>query len=315
MAQSSILFEGNVSTERFSQMMGDIARNGVVAGEGQQLVVTATGSVMQVNVGTGAAFIGHNRGTVAQRRHYISDATETLGIDAADPTNPRIDRVIIRLNVNETSAANKCKLAILKGTPAASPAIPPLTRSGAVYEISLAQVRVNAGVTAIGNSNITDEREDRFACGYANRTSQLLIHNDRHVTHRALWIQGVDSQTGAFVFITNGDGSLLLRISPQGQVQYSTIVPETGKARTEALSGYDGTNNRLGGRVQFAVKRTAVPVVTISNVRVFTEGSTNNESASWNVTISGDTDGFYWTATKGGALARARFIDFDWAIA
>ncbi len=315
MAESAILFDGKTSTERFAQMVGDIARNGVVGGDGQQLNVTATGSVMQVDVGTGAAFVGHSRGTVAQRRHYINGAKVTLAIDAADPTNPRIDRVIVRLNVNETNVADRCKLKILKGTPASSPAIPPLTRSGAVYDIGLAQVRVNAGVTAIGQSNITDEREDNIVCGYINRSSQLLLHNDRHPTHRALWIQGVDSQTGAFVYITRGDGTLVFRLLPDGQLQHTSVVPASGKVIWDGLSGYDGTNQWVQGVVHFPLPRSAAPTVTRTTAVIQLEGAADvSGGATGHVTtITVYQWGFAWRVTRSGTT-KIRRVEFDWSV-
>jgi len=54
----------------------------------------------------------------------------------------------------------------LVGVAAANPAPPALTRNMNVWEISLAQIRVNGGTLQIFNSNITDERHDEDVCGF-----------------------------------------------------------------------------------------------------------------------------------------------------
>jgi len=76
---------------------------------------------------------------------------------------PRVDRVVVRRDNN----TNTVWIGFKKGTPAANPQPPPLTRSGGVYEISLAQVRIAAGLVGpILDNNITDERGSPAVCGY-----------------------------------------------------------------------------------------------------------------------------------------------------
>lgn len=117
-----------------------------------QCEVTA-GAGMKVETGTGWAFI---QGKWA----HITEA-ETLTIDAADTTNPRIDRIVLRLN--EGLANRDITLMVKKGTAAASPEPPALQRvAGAVWELSLAQVAVPAGASSV---TVTDERDTEF-CGY-----------------------------------------------------------------------------------------------------------------------------------------------------
>ncbi|HJK73135.1 MAG TPA: tail fiber protein [Methanocorpusculum sp.] len=92
-----------------------------------------------------------------------SDDIETLQLATADVNNPRIDRVVVRL---DTSVNMEVTLAVLTGTPASSPAAPALTRTNYIYELSLAQVYVGVGATYISTSNITDERRNASYCGY-----------------------------------------------------------------------------------------------------------------------------------------------------
>ena len=64
-------------------------------------------------------------------------------------------------------SARRMGIRLLTGTPSASPQPPALTRNAQVWELSLAQVRVRASATTIASEDVTDERGDAQACGYA----------------------------------------------------------------------------------------------------------------------------------------------------
>jgi hypothetical protein len=94
----------------------------------------------QINMGT---YVGYN------------DATVTLSISTADPTNPRIDVVCMTVqDAYYTGSLNDVILQVVAGTPAGSPVAPALPANS----ITLATVAVGAGATAITNANITDTR-------------------------------------------------------------------------------------------------------------------------------------------------------------
>jgi len=65
---------------------------------------------MSVSVGTGMALV--------QGRYYINDDDLTLNVEAADPSHPRIDRVVVRL---EATPGRTVHAVVKKGTPAPSP--------------------------------------------------------------------------------------------------------------------------------------------------------------------------------------------------
>ena len=118
-------------------------------------VVESSG--MKVNVSAGWGFI---------RCKYVYNTTyESLAIEPSDLVLNRIDRVVMRLD--PAVSARNIILTVKKGTPAATPEPPELTRiSDGIYELSLAQIAVNAGATAITQAEITDERPDADVCGY-----------------------------------------------------------------------------------------------------------------------------------------------------
>lgn len=148
MAQTSWPFENiDTSETQFSQWARNIGE-GIITGKGLELEVSADGSGMVVFVDSGQCLIrGH---------YYNSTDTETLTISAADLTNPRIDSVVLRLD----PTANSVVLAVLAGTPNASPSAPALTQTdGGVYEIRIANVLVDAAAVVIASNKITDVRE------------------------------------------------------------------------------------------------------------------------------------------------------------
>ena len=123
---------------------------GVLGGELNQFEVTADGSGMTVDVETGRAWL---------KGHYVeSDAIEALSIDAADPANPRIDRVILRATYSQPGTPGSVALAVLKGVAAGSPSAPALTQNTTLWEISLAQVRVDAAAVVVAANKVTSER-------------------------------------------------------------------------------------------------------------------------------------------------------------
>ncbi len=122
------------------------------------LVVSANGTPnMSVNVAAGQCAILNTQNTTYGGLYSgaLNDASVNLSIAAADPTNPRIDLVVAQVRDAAYSGANNdWILAVITGTPAASPS-PPATPANAIV---LAQVSVAANATSITSGNITDKR-------------------------------------------------------------------------------------------------------------------------------------------------------------
>lgn len=119
---------------------------GVIRGVLSELATFGDSTGMQVKVPAGAAWV------VGQL--FYADATTTLAVGAANGSNPRIDRVVVRRD----SSAKTLTLLVLAGTAAASPSPPALVRTTTVYDLPLAQVLVPAAATTVSSANVTDER-------------------------------------------------------------------------------------------------------------------------------------------------------------
>ena len=153
-AQFSRFFGGPVgdvpeyTQPQFAEVLEKIFSNGVFDNVDNELEVVETDPIaLAVRVNTGEAWIN---GFWYQNTAFL---TKSLG--AADPTNPRIDRIVLRL---DTVTNFKISIEVLVGTPGAAPVAPTLTQDASTYEISLAQVLVGTGVTSIADAVITDER-------------------------------------------------------------------------------------------------------------------------------------------------------------
>lgn len=130
--------------------------NGVFATPSNAMQVQES-SGMTVSVSAGWGFINC--------KWLNNDSAYSMTLDAADIALNRIDRIVMRLNADNT--LRNMEMAIVKGTPAATPTAPALTRvSGGVWELSLAQIYVGANTTAITQANITDERPNTTLCGF-----------------------------------------------------------------------------------------------------------------------------------------------------
>lgn len=144
-----------VSGDAFGQaktvMMAEIPEvflafgDGILATSGDGMPLTAPGG-MNVRVGTGALL---NKGVIDP----IYTA-ETVAIAAANPSNPRIDRIVSRLDRTGTYAG-RTVLAVLTGTPAATPTVPSLTQNASINEVEVGRVTVPAGASAIVSGNLS----------------------------------------------------------------------------------------------------------------------------------------------------------------
>lgn len=129
-----------------------------VSGLGDCLRVSAEGGTMRTLALPGRAML---KGYFYELRD--DGGAQTAFTHAAASGADRIDRIVVRLDLTlrQTHIAKK------EGTAASTPQPPALARSATVYELSLAQVRVRAGATAIAPGDVTDERADESACGAA----------------------------------------------------------------------------------------------------------------------------------------------------
>lgn len=147
MAQTSWPFENiDTSETQFSLWARNLGQ-GVIEGKLLELEPFGDGSGMNVKVRSGQALVrGH---------FYDSTGQETLTIAAADPSLPRKDAIVLRLD----PTANNILLRVITGTPDASPALPALIQTdGGLFDLLIAEVDVDAAAVVISAGDVTDAR-------------------------------------------------------------------------------------------------------------------------------------------------------------
>ena len=215
----------------FGSFAGGIGSTAAGGGHGivsaTDLAVSQNGTPnMSVNVAGGLAFI---RGTESASQGVYggyNDAAVNLAVSASDPTNPRIDLVVLKVRDSFYSgAAADLSLAVVTGTPAASPAAPAVPNNALV----LAQVAIAATSTTVLNAAITDKRTRAAALGAA-----IVCTSTTRPTGASLY-QGLgifETDTNKFWFYT---GAVF--------IEYAGLGPRT--AYTPAWTS-DGTLPTLG---------------------------------------------------------------------
>lgn len=128
---------------------------GVVPGYLSDLACSSAGINMNVTVAAGMAVLKDGI-------TYLFESSQSVTMDTADGTNPRIDRIVLRLVREGQAQEGKVTLEKVTGSPAASPTAPAITQSSSTWDLSLCQVRVNAGVSSIAADKVTDERTYSF---------------------------------------------------------------------------------------------------------------------------------------------------------
>ena len=93
--------------------------------------------------------------------YLINDGDFDLTISNADGVLNRIDRVVMRWDINTRNIVVQLK----KGSFASSPVAPALQRDQEIFELALADIYVAKGITSISQSAITDKRLEKSLCG------------------------------------------------------------------------------------------------------------------------------------------------------
>jgi hypothetical protein len=135
-------------------MQAIIASSGII--NTSSLAVTQTGTpAMAVQVAAGWGAIVGDYTTNMGVYQFYNDAATQLTVTTANPSNPRIDRVVVTiLDAYYTGASNTVTFQVIAGTPAGSPVAPSVPQNS----LSLATIAVAAGATSITNANISDTR-------------------------------------------------------------------------------------------------------------------------------------------------------------
>ncbi len=170
-AENMPVFDRAEEASFFAKYFSQFISNGVFPNPSTNMQVLATEG-MNIKVDIGVCYINGYMGWV--------EPAETFEIEESD-LQARIDRIVARLDFTDRSI----KLVVKKGTAQGNPVAPTLQRDYDIYEIGLADIRVNANVIEITQENITDLRLNTEICG-------IVANQLQHVDTTTIFNQYMD---------------------------------------------------------------------------------------------------------------------------
>lgn len=166
------IFDRAVDSAFFAKYFASILSNGVFMESSDALQVIAING-MKLAIKPGRCLINGYFGWQEEQQEITIDRQVDAG---------RIDLVVARLDL----ANLNINLHIVKGAPAQNPTVPIVTRpakgeNGDIYEICLAQVRINRNASQLIQANITDTRLNKSVCGIVtgliNQVDTTTLYN------------------------------------------------------------------------------------------------------------------------------------------
>jgi hypothetical protein len=204
------------------KMMRRVRGSGVRKGMLNQLAVTA-GAGLQVLVASGQADV--------LGEFYENDASKALALEPADGTNPRLDLVVLQLDVR--LPADQPTPAItterVTGAPLPVPVLPGLTQTATIHQVPLYSVAVAAGASSVGA--ITDYRP------WSGDQPRLFTATVTTTTTSTSYVDIASMDSG--VFYSDG-GDLEVRFSGTGSVNAAGGVINLGVALDAGTEVYLG---------------------------------------------------------------------------
>lgn len=149
---NSISGDRRYKAEEWAEYFASFIANGVFPNPSTGLQVLASNSMI-ITVNTGKAWINGY--------FYFNTSNLTITLDNADGVLNRIDRIVVRWDLQDRVISVKVK----KGTYSANPSAAAIQRDADAYELVLADVYVGAGAVSVSQANITDQRLNSTLCG------------------------------------------------------------------------------------------------------------------------------------------------------
>jgi len=165
-----------------------------------------------------------------------------LDLEVASGTLDRIDTVILRRNDTDRDI----QIIIQTGGYSANPQPTPLVRSGAYYDLKLAEIYVAAGTIRITQAEITDTRADADVCGWVCATVKEIDFSQITAQFNAYFAQYQGKITTEFKTFV----AYMANLEQQGDAAYqsmlSTFFDYAATQETRFNNLYDEMRDLIG---------------------------------------------------------------------
>lgn len=225
---NSVSHDRTYKAEDWAEYFASFIGNGVFPVPSTGLQVVA-GSGMNVTVRAGKAWINGY--------FYQNTGDLTVQLATADGQLNRIDRIVVQWNLTNRTIAAKVKSSAFS----ASPSAPAVQRDADIFELVLADVFVAAGVTAITQSRITDQRLNTSLCGVVAAVVDQIDTAAFNAQLQA-WFAEYESLSEEQY---NSLASYMASLKLQGNVQYDAFEQHMADFETQAAAEFDAWFNGL----------------------------------------------------------------------
>lgn len=208
------------AAEDFSEYFASFVGNGVFANPATSLQVMENDPQdMTVVMKAGTAWI--------DGYFFKNNGDYIFSIDPADGSLERIDSIIIQWNL----ANREITAYVKKGEFSITPIAPSLERTDSIYELSVAEVYVNAGATNITQADITDKRPDSSVCGWVTGLFEVVDSEELFIQQQTALGNWFAQQQVAFDnWFANIQGTLSGDVAGALQNQINEINSELSSA-------------------------------------------------------------------------------------
>ena len=198
--------------------------SGAFSGD-EDFPVTAAGG-LKITVGAGRGWVHPSRFTGYSITKREAD---TLTMPLADPSLPRIDRIVMRYDAGARAAS----LQVLQGTASSTPTAPAISRTELIYDLCLAEIKRPAGSTAVTAADIYDTRADETVCGVMRDG----VHGIPTGTLVQQWKAVIESMRGGSFYTRAEVDALLKSLKSVDPFPVGSIYQSTARTSPAALFG------------------------------------------------------------------------------
>ena len=219
---NSVSHDRTYKAEDWAEYFASFIGNGIFPVPSTGLQVVA-GSGMNVTVRAGKAWINGY--------FYQNTGDLTVQLATADGQLNRIDRVVVRWDLTNRVMSVKVKSSSFS----ASPSAPAVQRDADIFELVLADVFVAAGVTAITQSRITDQRLNTSLCGVVAAVVDQIDTAAFNAQLQA-WFAEYESLSEEQY---NSLASYMASLKLQGNVRYDAFEQHMADFETQAEADFN----------------------------------------------------------------------------